>query len=102
MKTFKQFIEAPKKPKGPSKTPATDSIKTKHDSQRDAHADRSRLDKEKQSIDFQRMVSTQKSEIDRAKKTDKDALLRKSVADKRKKQQTAAADKRKKQRAKKK
>jgi len=52
MKTFKQFIEAPKKPKGPSKTPATDSMKIKHDSQRDAHADRSRLDKEKQSTDF--------------------------------------------------
>ena len=30
MKTFKQFIEAPKKPKGPSKTPITDKLKTKH------------------------------------------------------------------------
>ena len=106
MKTFKQFIEAPKKPMGPSKTPATDSTKIKHDSQRDAHADRSRLDKEKQSTDFQRMVSTQKSEIERAKKSDKSAGLRKATADKIKKQQVAAAkaaaDKRKKQQAKKK
>ena len=39
MKTFKQFIEAPKKPKGPSKTPATDSEKIKHAKQRDALAD---------------------------------------------------------------
>ena len=87
MKTFKQFIEAPKKPKGPSKTPATDSIKTKHDSQRDAHAERGRLDKEKQSTDFQQMVSTQKSEIERAKKSDKSAGLKKATADKIKKQQ---------------
>ena len=80
MKTFKQFIEAPK-------NPATDSIKTKHASQRDAHSDRSRLDKEKQSTDFQQMVSTQKSEIERAKKSDKSAGLKKATADKIKKQQ---------------
>ena len=106
MKTFKQFIEVLKKPKGPSKTPATDSMKIKHDSQRDAHADRSRLDKEKQSIEFQQMVSTQKGEIEKAKKSDKSAGLRKVTADKIKKQQVAAAkaaaDKRKKQQAKKK
>ena len=87
MKTFKQFIEAPKKPMGPSKTPATDSTKIKHDSQRDAHADRSRLDKEKQSTDFKRMVATQRGELERAKKSDKSARLRKTAADKRKKQQ---------------
>ena len=87
MKTFKQFIEVLKKPKGPSKTPATDSMKIKHDSQRDAHADRSRLDKEKQSTDFKRMVATQKGEMERAKKSDKSAGLRKTAADKRKKQQ---------------
>ena len=102
MKTFKQFIEAPKKPKGPSKTPETDSTKIKHDSQRDAHAERGRLDKEKQSIEFQQMVSTQKGEIERAKKSDKSTGLRKATADKIKKQQTAVADKNKKQLAKKK
>ena len=80
MKTFKQFIEAPK-------NPATDSIKMKHASQRDAHSDRSRLDKEKQSTDFKRMVATQKGEMERAKKSDKSAGLRKAAADKRKKQQ---------------
>ena len=80
MKTFKQFIEA-------SKNPATDSIKKKHASQRDAHSDRSRLDKEKQSTDFKRMVSTQKGELERAKQSDKSARLRKTAADKRKKQQ---------------
>ena len=100
MKTFKQFIEALKKPikieapkkpkkvkKGPSTTPETDSMKIKHDSQRDAHADRSRLDKEKQSTDFKRMVSTQRGELERAKKSDKSTRLRKTAADKRKKQQ---------------
>ena len=87
MKTFKQFIEVLKKPKGPSKTPATDSMKIKHDSQRDAHADRSRLDKEKQSTDFKRMVATQKGEMGRAKRTDKSAGLRKVSAVKAKKQQ---------------
>ena len=106
MKTFKQFVEAPKKPKkvkkGPSTTPETDSMKIKHDSQRDAHAERGRLDKEKQSIEFQQMVSTQKGEMEKSKKSDKSAGLRKSADDKRKKQQTAAADKRKKQLAKKK
>ena len=87
MKTFKQFIEAPKKPKGPSKTPATDSIKIKHSRERDALADKGKLDKERQSAEFKQVTSQQKSEIERAKKTDKSASLRKVAADKRKKQQ---------------
>ena len=87
MKTFKQFVEAPKKPKGPSKTPATDSVKIKHARERDALADRGKADKEKQSTEFQQMVSTQKCEMEKAKRTDKSAVKRKAVADKRKKQQ---------------
>ena len=87
MKTFKQFVEAPKKPKGPSKTPATDSVKIKHARERDALADRGKADKEKQSTEFQQMVSTQKGEMEKAKKSDKSAGLRKAAADKRKKQQ---------------
>ena len=87
MKTFKQFIEAPKKPKGPSKTPATDSMKIKHSRERDALADKGKLDKERQSAEFKQVTSQQKSEIERAKKTDKSASLRKVAADKRKKQQ---------------
>ena len=91
MKTFKQFVEAPKKPKGPSKSPATDSVKIKHARERDALADRGKADKEKQSIEFQQMVSTQKGEAEKAKKTDKSAVKRKAVADKRKKQQAQQA-----------
>ena len=87
MKTFKQFVEAPKKPKGPSKTPATDSVKIKHARERDALADRGKADKEKQSTEFQQMVSTQKGEMEKAKKSDKSAVKRKADADKRKKQQ---------------
>ena len=87
MKTFKQFVEAPKKPKGPSKTPATDSVKIKHARERDALADRGKEDKAKQSTVFQQMVSTQKGEMEKAKRTDKSAVKRKAVADKRKKQQ---------------
>ena len=87
MKTFKQFVEAPKKPKGPSKTPATDSVKIKHARERDALADRGKADKDKQSIEFQQMTSTQKGEMEKAKRTDKSAVKRKAVADKRKKQQ---------------
>ena len=87
MKTFKQFVEAPKKPKGPSKTPATDSVKIKHARERAALADRGKADKEKQSTEFQQMVSTQKGEMEKAKRTDKSAVKRKAVADKRKKQQ---------------
>ena len=87
MKTFKQFVEAPKKPKGPSKTPASDSMKIKHARERDALADRGKADKEKQSTEFQQMTSTQKGEVEKAKKTDKSAGLRKAAADKRKKQQ---------------
>ena len=87
MKTFKQFIEAPKKPKGPSKTPATDTIKIKHSRQRDALTDKGKLDKERQSTEFKQMASQQKSEKERAKKTDKSSSLRKAMADKRKKQQ---------------
>ena len=87
MKTFKQFVEAPKKPKGPSKSPATDSVKIKHARERDALADRGKADKEKQSTEFQQMVSTQKGEMEKAKKSDKSAVKRKAVADKRKKQQ---------------
>ena len=87
MKTFKQFVEAPKKPKGPSKSPATDSVKIKHARERDALADRGKADKEKQSIEFQQMVSIQKGEAEKAKKADKVAVKRKTVADKRKKQQ---------------
>ena len=87
MKTFKQFVEAPKKPKGPSKSPATDSVKIKHARERDALADRGKADKEKQSIEFQQMVSTQKGEAEKAKKTDKSAVKRKAAVDKRKKQQ---------------
>ena len=97
MKTFKQFVEqvaAPKKkkePKGPSKTPATDSMKTKHTRERDALADRGKADKAKQSIEFQQMTSTQKGEMEKAKKSDKSAGKRKAVADKRKKQQAQQA-----------
>jgi len=91
MKTFKQFVEAPKKPKGPSKTPATDSVKIKHARERDALADRGKADKEKQSTEFQQMVSTQKGEMEKAKRTDKSAVKRKAVADKRKKQQAQQA-----------
>ena len=87
MKTFKQFIEAPKKPKGPSKTPATDSVKIKHSRQKDALADKGKLDKERQSAEFKQMVTQQKSDMERAKKTDKATSLRKVAADKRKKQQ---------------
>ena len=87
MKTFKQFVEAPKKPKGPSKSPATDSMKIKHSRERDALADRGKEDKAKQSTVFQQMVSTQKGEMEKAKKSDKSAVKRKAVADKRKKQQ---------------
>ena len=89
MKTFKQFVEAPKKPKGPSKTPASDSMKIKHARERDALADRGKADKEKQSTEFQQMTSTQKGEVEKAKKTDKAAVKRKAVVDKRKKQQQA-------------
>ena len=89
MKTFKQFVEAPKKPKGPSKTPASDSMKIKHARERDALADRGKADKEKQSTEFQQMTSTQKGEAEKAKKTDKAAVKRKAVVDKRKKQQQA-------------
>ena len=88
MKTFKQFIEAPKKPKGPSKTPTSDKLKIKHSSQRDALADKGKLEKERQSAEFKQVTSQQKSEIERAKKTDKSASLRKVAADKRKKQQS--------------
>ena len=106
MKTFKQFVEALKKPikikiekpkkpkkvkKGPSTTPATDGVKIKHASQRDALADRGKADKEKQSIEFQQMASTQKGEAEKAKKTDKAAVKRKAVVDKRKKQQAQQA-----------
>ena len=87
MKTFKQFVEAPKKPKGPSKTPATDSVKIKHARERDALTDRGKADKEKQSIEFQQMTSTQKGEMEKAKKSDKSAGLRKAAAAKAKKQQ---------------
>ena len=87
MKTFKQFIEAPKKPKGPSKTPATDSMKIKHSRERDALADKGKLDTERQSAEFKQMTSQQKSEKERAKNTDKSNRLRKVAADKRKKQQ---------------
>ena len=87
MKTFKQFIEAPKKPKGPSKTPATDSMKIKHSRERDALADKGKLDKERQSAEFKQVTSKQKSEMERAKNTDKATSLRKVAADKRKKQQ---------------
>ena len=106
MKTFKQFVEVfkkpikikiekPKKPKkvkkGPSTTPATDGVKIKHASQRDALADRGKADKVKQSIEFQQMVSTQKGEAEKAKKADKAAVKRKIAADKRKKQQAQQA-----------
>ena len=87
MKTFKQFIEAPKKPKGPSKTPTSDKLKIKHSSQRDSYTVSAKLDKERQSAEFKQMVTQQKSEMDRAKKTDKATNLRKVAADKRKKQQ---------------
>ena len=87
MKTFKQFIEVPKKPKGPSKTPTSDRLKIKHSSERDAFADKGELDKERQSTEFKQMASQQKIEKERTKKTDKSNRLRKVAADKRKKQQ---------------
>ena len=77
MKTFKQFIEVPT---------ASELIKIKHSRQKDALADKGKLDKERQSIEFQQMASQQKSENERAKATDKSARLRKAAADKRKKQ----------------
>ena len=89
MKTFKQFVEAPKKPKGPSKTPATDSVKIKHARERDALADRGKADKEKQSTEFQQMTIQQKGEMEKAKQKDKSTLLRKAAADKRKKELAA-------------
>ena len=89
MKTFKQFIEAPKKPKpkGSSKPSAAELIKIKHSREKDHLADKGKLDKEKQSTEFKQMVSQQKSEKERAKAADKSARLRKATADKRKKQQ---------------
>ena len=78
MKTFKQFIEVPT---------ASELIKIKHSRQKDALADKGKLDKERQSAEFKQVTSQQKSEIERAKKTDKSASLRKVAADKRKKQQ---------------
>ena len=87
MKTFKQFIEAPKKTKGPSKTPVTDTIKIKHSSQRDAHTVSIKLDKERQSAEFKQLATQQKNDMERAKKTDKANRLRKAATDKRKKQQ---------------
>ena len=77
MKTFKQFIEVPT---------ASELIKIKHSRQKDALADKGKLDKERQSAEFKQMVSQQKSEKERAKTADKSARLRKSSADKRKKQ----------------
>ena len=59
---------------GPSKTPATDAMKIKHD-------------KERQSVELQQIAATQRDEMERAKKTDKDALKSKADAAKRKKQQ---------------
>ena len=78
MKTFKQFIEAPS---------ASELLKIKHTKQRDALADKSKMDKERQSAEFQQMVTQQKSEKERTKRTDKSARLRKAAADKRKRQQ---------------
>ena len=78
MKTFKQFIE-----KAPSKA---STVKTKHSRERDALADRGKVDKERQSSEFQSMATRQKGEMERAKKTDKSVRLRKAAADKIKKQ----------------
>ena len=78
MKTFKQFIE-----KAPSKA---STVKTKHSRERDALADRGKVDKERQSSEFQSMTTRQKGEMERAKKTDKSDRLRKAAADKIKKQ----------------
>ena len=98
MKTFKRFIEAVKPPKtekpktfftrrkDPSKTVAIDRTKMQHARQRDALADRGKVDKERQSSEFQSMTTRQKGEMERAKKTDKSDRLRKAAADKIKKQ----------------
>ena len=84
MKTFKQFAEARV---GPSKTPATDAMKIKHDKEREATTVKAQTEKERQSIEFQQIAAIQKGEMERAKKTDKDALKSKAAAAKRKKQQ---------------
>ena len=62
-------------------------MKTKHVRQRDALAARGRMDKEKQSTEFQQMTSQQKSEMDKAKQRDKSAQERQAAAAKRKKEQ---------------
>ena len=86
MKTFTQFIEVPKKPTGPSRTPASDRMRTKHARQRDALADRGKQDKERTSDERKSMVTQQKGELKRAKLSDKSARLRKAAGDKMKKQ----------------
>ena len=79
MKTFKQFIE--------QASSKASILKTKHSRERDSLADRSKIDKDRQSSEFQSMTARQKGEMERAKKTDKSVRLRKATADKIKKQQ---------------
>ena len=84
MKTFKQFMEAPKKkPTGPSTTPTQDKLKSKHARERENFADRNKTDKDRSSDEFQQMTATQKTEIGRAKRADKSLAKRKADAEKR-------------------
>ena len=93
MKTFKQFAEARV---GPSKTPATDAMKIKHDKDREATTAKAQDEKERQSVEFQQIAAIQKGEMERAKKTDKDAIKSKAVAAKREKEQAKKLKKKKK------
>ena len=93
MKTFKQFAEARV---GPSKTPATDAMKKKHDKEREATTVKVQTDKERQSIEFKQIAATQKGEMERAKKTDKNVLKKKADVAKREKEQAKKLKKKKK------
>ena len=75
MKTFKQFAEARV---GPSKTPATDAMKIKHDKEREVTTAKAQDELERQSFEFQQIAAIQRGEIERAKKTDKNVLKKKA------------------------
>ena len=72
---------------GPSKTPATDAMKIKHDKDREATTAKAQDEKERQSVEFQQIAAIQKGEMERAKKTDKDVLKKKADVAKREKEQ---------------
>ena len=81
---------------GPSKTPAADAMKIKHDKDREATTARAQDEKERQSIEFQQIAAIQKGEMERAKKTDKDVLKKKADVAKREKEQAKKLKKKKK------